>query len=89
VYTRKPQQFPDPAEQLISDVATTIANKLDTEPTDIPPLSNSIDPEAMAIVIGSAEEATLIFTHAQCRIKLSVANGQSRVAVELKPEVEL
>jgi hypothetical protein len=82
---RVQEQFPDPSERLVSEIATAIATEVGRRPTEIPPLSDTIDPEAMARIAESTREAALTFTHAGCRVELTVTDGRTRVAVE--PEI--
>jgi hypothetical protein len=76
------EQFSDSSERLVSEVATAIATEVGRKPTEIPPLSETIDPEAMARVVDSTREAALRFTHAGCHVELRVADGRSGLTVE-------
>lgn len=48
-----------PNHDVIVDVVTEVAKREGVEPTDLPPLARTIDPDALATIVSSAEDRTV------------------------------
>jgi hypothetical protein len=64
-----------------ADVVEKLAVELDEEPTDLPPLSNSTDPDALERLIESTDRGSARFRHVGYQVTVSVTGEEYTVEV--------
>ncbi|MFW5934842.1 MAG: HalOD1 output domain-containing protein [Halolamina sp.] len=70
------QREPDSvAERTVQAVATTTK----TDPTDLPPLYDAIDPDALVGIVDGMTRGEVVFTYADCRVTVT---GEGSITVE-------
>lgn len=62
----------DPKGDVIVDVVTKIANREDVSPTDLPPLSRSIDPDALDSLVDSPGSDTVSISFTYCGYDVTI-----------------
>lgn len=71
---------PIEGERIGHTIAAAISEATDREMEDIPPLYDSVDPDALStIVLDRADEMNVEFEHAGCRV--TVADGRVTAVV--------
>lgn len=76
------------SNSILESITKSIADKLNTEPLDLPPLFQSIDPEALEDLITSSGATTMqvTFLYAGCKITVT---GNRAVSVEDQSSVDI
>ncbi|ELZ97955.1 hypothetical protein C440_01868 [Haloferax mucosum ATCC BAA-1512] len=71
----------DTREPLSTNVVLSIAAIEDVQPTQLPPLANTIDPDALDSVFGCSNDAILSFSYAGYRVTLDALGSLEVVPV--------
>lgn len=68
-------------------VVTAVAAAADTDPVDLPPLYDTLDPEALNTLINSSESGSVLLTFSYTGYRVTV-HGNGEVDVEGEPDHE-
>jgi hypothetical protein len=66
------------------DIIWELAAKLGCDPIDIDPLAESVDPDALETIIGSSDDASILFDHAGCTVEVTAQGSDTSIFVTRK-----